>query len=82
MNDFDWAKVIEEAAMHGKFEIMTSDNPEKEHDGVLYTAQALQAYVTMLDEAGYGDLPGWMILEFLSAIIIALYKTVGVDIES
>lgn len=81
MSDSDWKSVIEEAAMHGAFEIMFSDDPNKEHEGVLYTAKALQAFIVMLDDAGYGELPGSATLEFLSAVTIALYKSVGIEVE-
>jgi hypothetical protein len=78
---FDWKPVIEEATIEGKFDIMTSDDPEKESEHVLVVAKALQAYITLLDDAGYSELPGWQTLEFLSAVVISLYKAVDVDVE-
>lgn len=81
MSEFDWEKVIEEASVDGAFELMISETPEKDTAAAIATADGLNAIVTMMYEKDYDNLPGWLVLEALSAICIAMYKATGTDIE-
>ncbi len=75
--NFDWDKIIDAAAVDGAFEIMTSDEPEKQIASLTATADGLNVIVKMLYDKGYEEAPGWLVLEALSAICLSMYKAVG-----
>lgn len=71
------AKASDEVA----FGLITAENPEQERFVVEQVAHAMALLATRYEEQGFGEAPGFVIIDDLAARALAVFKALGHDVD-